>query len=458
VLQEKKIIIIGCGAGGGTAAQFARKQNRKAKITIIEKGNFAQYSKCGLPYVISGDIKNFDNLIEFSKEWFNKSNINILSNTSVESIDKINKKIIVKNNNSITKKSYDSIIIASGSNPQIPPFENINKDELPKGFHFLRTIEDGKKILKEISNIKKATIIGAGLIGLEIADSLYKKGIEINIIEALPEILSKTIDKDISNTIQEKISKTINLFTNYLITRIEKKGRDYKLFIKNNATFEKITIDTDLVIIATGTYPEIKIAKEAGCEIGVTGGIIVDNKSQTSLNNIFAVGDCTEYLDFVTKKPISIGLGSIVVRQGIAAGINAAGGNYTLPEGFLQTCTSKFFGFELASVGPISNNLDKNEIISSKYEGLSLPNYYPGGKLIKIKLIIDKKTGYILAAQGIGDNISLRINTIACAILNRMNVEIFRKLETAYAPPLAPTLDVITIVSDIAYKKLKRIN
>jgi len=457
VNQYKNIAIIGCGAGGGTSAQFARKTDRNSNIVVFEKGKYPQYSKCGLPYVLSGNIPEFNDLIEFSEEWFKKANINLLMETKVNQIDVKNKLIIAKKGNIIVEKPYNSLIISTGSKPIIPAIQNIKRgEELIKGVYTLRTIDDAKKISKFIEKGKKATIIGAGLIGLEMADSLHKKGMDVTVVESISTILSNILDDDISNIIHEKISEKITLFTGYLAIKIESKDRKIKkIFIKNNKTSEEKTVDTDLLIIAAGTKPEISLAKKAGCKIGQTGGIIVNDKSETSVKGIYAVGDCTEYLDFVTKKPIPIGLGSIVVRQGITAGINAAGGNYRLKKGFLQTCTSEFFNIELASVGPSTKNLERSSIITGKFKGLSLPEYYPGGKPITIKIILDKKTGSILAAQAVGSNSAQRINTLACAILNEMDVDTFINLETAYAPPIAPTLDVITLACDAASIKLK---
>jgi NADH oxidase (H2O2-forming) len=458
VNQYKNIAIIGCGAGGGTSAQFARKTDRKSNIVVFEKGKYPQYSKCGLPYVLSGNIPKFNDLIEFTEEWFKKANINLYTETKVIKIDVKNKLVIAKKGKVIIEEPYSSLIISTGSKPIIPPIQNIKKgEELVEGVYTLRTIDDAKKISKYIEKGKKATIVGAGLIGLEMADCLHKKGMDVSVVESMSTVLPNTLDKDISNIIHEKISEKISLFTGYLAIKIESKDRTIKkIFIKNNKTSEEKIVDTDLLIIATGTIPEISLAKKMGCRIGKTGGIIVNDKCETSMKGIFAVGDCTEYVDFVTKKPIPIGLGSIVVRQGITAGINAAGGNYRLKKGFLQTCTSNFFNIELASVGPSTKNLESNSIISGRFKGLSLPEYYPGGKPITIKVILDKKTGCIIGAQAVGNNAALRINTLACAILNEMDIDTFRNLETAYAPPIAPTLDAMTLACDAASIKLKR--
>jgi len=178
--KNRKIVIIGCGAGGSTAAQFARKTDRKSKITIFEKDKYSQYSKCGLPYVISGNINQYNDLIEFSEEWYKKANIELYLNTEVNRIDFNTKIIYAKEDDTKIERPYDQLIIATGSKPVIPPIKNISKEnKLIKGVFNLRTIDDAKKIEKYVKKDDKATIIGAGLIGLEMADSLYKKGMNL---------------------------------------------------------------------------------------------------------------------------------------------------------------------------------------------------------------------------------------------------------------------------------------
>lgn len=455
---DKKIVIVGCGAGGGTAAQFARKTDRKAAITIFEQGKYSQYSKCGLPYVLSGEIPEFKDLIEFSEEWFEKNRIDLLLNTYVDEININNKIVYAKKGKKKILKEFDSIILATGARPFIPPIQDIHKNGvLINGVHVLRTIDDGKQIFSNVKEGGKATIIGAGLIGIEMVDSLYKKGMNVTLIEALPNILDNTIDNDMCGPILEKLNEKINLYTNHTATKLEEKeGKINQVLIKDNKTNEEKKVKTDVLVIAAGTKPDVSLAKSIGCKIGKTGGIIVNEESESSVKNVFAVGDCTECKDFITKEYVGIGLGSIAVRQGIAAGINAAGSIYNLPKGVLLTRTSKFFGIEIAAVGPVKNACQNIPIIYSKYKGSSLPDYFPGGKPINIKIGVLEKTGRLISAQAVGDNVAQRINTFACAILNEANVEDIKKLETAYAPPIAPTLDSLTLVCDVASLKITR--
>lgn len=456
--KTSKIMIIGCGAGGGTAAQLARKTNRNAEITIFEQGKYAQYSKCGLPYVISGKISNFNNLVEFSEEWFEKERIKLFLRTEVIDIDKSKNNITTRRNGKEIKKEFDKLIIATGSRAFIPPVENIFKNnKLVNGVHLLKTIDDGKKLTSDIRNSKIVTIIGAGLIGLEIADSLYKNGKQVIIIESMYNILENTLDLDMSEPIRKELETKAKLYTNFIATKIEtEQDRIKHIFIKNKETNEEHKIMTDILIIATGSKPEVSLADKIGCKIGKTGGIVVNEKSSTSIKNIYAVGDCTEYLDYVTNEPVGVGFGSIAVRQGIAAGVNAAGGDYKLLKGLLQTRTSEFFGFEVAAVGPMKKSINNFQTVYGKFNGNSLPNYYPGGKSIIIKVGINEKNGEIVSAQAVGDNAAQRINVFACAIQNNAIVQDFRKLETAYAPTIAPTLDAITLGCDVAFLKYTR--
>ena len=456
--EARQIVIIGCGAGGGTSAQFARKTDRTASITVFEKGSYSQYSKCGLPYAIAGTIPSFPALIEFSEEWFKKEHIDLYLQTSVEDIDITHRIVKAKRGTEAIEKKFDSLILATGATPWTPPIQHIQKNgHALQGVSVLRTIEDGQQILPLIKKGRKATIIGAGLIGLEMADTLYKKGMMVTVVEALPTILANTLDEDMSESVLQMLQDKIAIYTNHLAIGLEEQdGTLTALIIQDTLNKEEKRIETDLLIIATGTKANTALAKTIGCALGRTGGIKVNEKSETSLKHVYAVGDCTEYVDYMTNEPVAIGLGSIVVRQGIAAGMNAAGGDYHLPSGVLLTRTSEFFDIEIAAVGPVKQSMKSIPLVTGKYKGYSRPEYFPGKHPIIIKIGVHEETKALLSAQAVGSNAAQRINTFACAILGKMKVDDVQKLETAYAPPIAPTLDALTLSCDVVALKLGR--
>ncbi|MCJ7571375.1 MAG: NAD(P)/FAD-dependent oxidoreductase [Candidatus Thermoplasmatota archaeon] len=274
--KDKSIVIIGCGAGGGTAAQFARKTDRKTEITIFEKTKYPQYSKCGLPYTISGKIPNIHDLIEFDEEWFKKQKIDLHLNTNVEKIDFEKKIVYGKKQDQIIKKSFTELIICTGSKSFIPPITNIDCE----GVFVVKTIDDAEKIQNYAKKSKTATIVGAGFIGLEIADNLYKMGLKITVIEALPSILATNLDEDMAKILLEKIFSDVKIYTDTLATKVNSSNNCIKsVSIKDKKTGEEKTIQTDILIVATGTRPQVLLAEKIGCKIGKTGGIIVNEKS-----------------------------------------------------------------------------------------------------------------------------------------------------------------------------------
>jgi len=456
--DEKRIVIIGCGAGGGTAAQFARKTDRKAKITVIEKGPYTQYSKCGLPYTISGRIPEFLGLIEYSVEWFEKMKVEVLLETEVLDIDMGGHVVKASGADGQLSREFDELIIATGAEPFLPPIKGIkDKSEgLVEGCFVVRTIDDAKAISARVKKGEKAVVVGAGLIGLEVGEALVERGMDVTVVEALPQILGGTLDSEMGGLVQSHLEDhKMTIMTNCLVSeaRVGSNGVSGVLVKKGEESFD---LDCSLLIVATGVRQTTSLAEKIGCEIGNKHGIVVDAGSRTSVDHVYAVGDCTQYKDFVTGDDIPIGLGSIVVRQAIAAGTNAAGGSYEIPAGVLLTRTSEFFGLQIGGVGPCGERFGDIETVSGKFAGSSLPEYVPDGKSIVVKVQADALSGDIVGAQTVGSSAAQRANVFAAAILGGLSVEEFRRLETAYAPAVAPTLDALTLATDMVAMKLAR--
>ncbi|MCD6108184.1 MAG: FAD-dependent oxidoreductase [Thermoplasmata archaeon] len=454
----EEIIVVGCGASGGTAAQFARKTSRNANVTVFEKSKYPQYSKCALPYLISGKISGPEKLIEFSVEWFNRAKIKLFLNSTVTGID--DKKVYVKKNSEVIVKEYDKLVIATGARSAVPPIKNIldRNGELKKGVFTLRTVDDAIKIINYIGDRKRnALIVGGGLIGLEVAEAFYSRKLNVTVVEMLPNILPSMIDEDMSRELYDQLSGYIDIFTNHMVLDVEGDDKVESVRVKNNGNGEEFKLPVDVLVVSTGIKPDVDLARSIGCKIGEKGGIVVNRRCETSVENVYAVGDCTEGRDFVTGGSFLVGLGSIGVRQGIVAGVNAAGGDMELFDGFLQTRTTRLFDVEIAAVGPVSAVLD-DDVVSGKFRGSTHPEYYPGGSQVVVKVLCNKFDKRIVGAQVIGKNAAQRINTMACALLHKMGVDDFIKLETAYAPPIAPTIDPLAAACEVANMKLRRRN
>jgi len=430
-----KIVIVGCGAAGATAAQFARKKDREAEIKIFEKGAYPEYSKCALPFVVSGELSP-ESIVEFSEEWFRKANIDLHLNTPVSRIDFDNKSV----ETSEGMERYDSLIIATGASP-FSPVKTEGRT------YFLRNMDDAIAIREEAKNAGRAIIIGAGLIGLETAEALVKKGLDVTVVEFLPEILLTMVDEDIARIVREKIEGNVDMMLSHRVTEIKDRGSHMEV-IASDSNGKEITLEGDFVIVATGNRANTKLAE------GLSGekAIDVNERCETSVKGVYAVGDCTQYIDTMGNI-IPVGLGSVAVRQGMVAGANAAGGNEKILP-LTNARTTKIFGIEIAAVGPLKRNMPFKPV-TGKFRGKSLPEYMGEmGEEVYIKVYADKE-GKIIGAQAVGMEAAQRINRFALAVHYGLTLEQIMKAETAYAPAVAPVFDISTLACEVAKRKLK---
>jgi len=458
-----KLLIIGGGAAGSTAAQFARKTDRQAEITMLGNESYSEYSKCGLPYAISGIIPSFDDLIEFPRSWFQRFKINLALETEVYDIDpeaKMVKSISLQDGGK-EEHHYDVLIIATGASSWVPETEGAFLDggRLKQGIFTLRTMADAKQIHGRVEKGKRAMIVGSGLIGMEMAEALSLRGME-TYVRMRTHVLTGMIDEDMAALVQKSAAAHgIHFIPRVTASKIGGEQKVEYVVLKNLDTGEESEYPTDLAVISAGSKAQVEMAKKAKCQLGSTGGIVVDKRCETSVKGIYAAGDCTEYPDFITGKPGLIGLGSIGVKQGRIAGVNAAGGSEEMPRGVLNNRTTELFGLEISAVGPTIREFKKAGIepVVGKCSGSTLPDYFPGKKAIAVKVMADPQDGRIIAAQIVGEeDVHQRINVFAAAVFKGMTLKDFMKLETCYAPPAAPTLDCMTIAVDAALMRWKR--
>jgi len=431
-----KVVIIGGGSAGTTCAFELRKLNKDIEITILEKTNNSEYSPCALPYVLSGEIKSFEEIFIFNKNDYETNNINLLLNFEVKEINTKEKKVIFLDK----EVSFDKLVLANGGSAFVPEIKGLeNSDYLA-----FKTIEDAKKISKIIKPKDHSVIIGAGMIGVELAVSLAKKGNKVSILESKENILPNLLDLDMSEKLKKSLEQNnIKIFEEFKIKEISKK----------KIISDKKEIKFENLFICTGIRPNIILAKETGLKIDK--GIIVDKYLKTSNKDIYACGDCIESFEFNTNEKIFSQLGTTAVRQAKFIARNILGEKEKFPQ-VLNNTISKIGKTYVGVVGMTQNRARGLGIktISAKYTGTVRAEYYSNKEKIIIKLICNMK-GEIIGGQIMGDSeVVGRLNLISLAIQKKIKINEIVKLETCYNPASAPIFDPLTIVADICLKKL----
>lgn len=456
------IAIVGGGAAGATAAQFARKEDRKAEIAVFEASEYPQYSRCGLPYALSGAIPEFESLIEFSAEWFRRNRIDLRLSTEVLAVDHDARTISFIGQEGDGEAQYDSLIFATGARPSVPRIKGISDAGSKKqGVFVFRGMDDARSLKRWCgSKRRRALVIGAGLVGVEVAEALHTMGHEVAIVEFLDSLLPGTVDPDIASYLSDKLSSLgIEARTRSSVDEVVGDDSVEGAVVKERDSGSEERMECDTVILATGQKPVTELAKGAGCALGRLGHIKVNERCESSVAGVFAAGDCAEYRDFVTGAESPSGMGTTAVKMGEVAGINAAGGAIALPRGLLNSRVSRLFGLELSAVGPISSSLSAEGIayVQARVKGSTLPAYFPGGKELTVKLTASKDDGKILACQIVGEEgAGLRVNLVGAMILSGLTAKELALFETAYAPPVAPTVDVLAIAAEAVMIKFKR--
>lgn len=431
-----KIIIIGSVAAGTSVAAKARRNDENAEITLYNADYDISYSICGIPYFLGGEVDELETLTPRSAAWFKKRyNVDIHTRHEVIEIDPDKKIITVKNlDTSETKEdNYDTLVFATGATPITPPIKGVDMNHV---FH-VRNIQNTASINSFMvsNNPKKVTIIGAGFIGLEMAEQLTHKGLEVTIVQRSNQIMPH-LDKDMAFRVEEHIRNNgVNLLLNEEATVITENTVETK---SGNV------IDSDMVILATGVRPNTKLAKDLGVELGISGAIKVNTKMQTNLPNIYAVGDVAESFSVITGKPIYRPLGSTANKMGRIAGDVITGGDLE-HRGILGTGILRVFDLAVGYTG-----LSEKEAKEEGFDIEVLHNIKParaeylGGKELVIKAIADRKTSQILGVQIVGeDGVDKRIDVFVTAITFKAKAKDLFHLDLAYAPPFSTTKDPV---------------
>jgi NADPH-dependent 2,4-dienoyl-CoA reductase/sulfur reductase-like enzyme len=449
----ERLVIIGGVAAGMSAASRARRLNPKIEIMVFEKSGFVSYGSCGLPYFVSDVIKAPENLVVYDAKFFkDKRNIDVYLHHEVLKIFPAKRSVLVKDleKDKEFEVRYDKLVIATGARAVKPNIKGIDLN----GIFTIRFLEDGiaiKNFIRE-SSPKKALIIGAGYIGMEMAEALVSLGIDVTIVEVMPNILG-SMDDEINEVVEAELQKNgVKLLKSISVVEFVGDGFVRKAILNNGSS-----LDVDLVIVGAGIKPNSEIPRDAGIEIGRSGAIAVNQRMETNFPGVFAAGDCAEAFHLVLGRPVYIPLGTTANKQGKVAGENAVGGN-AIFKGIVGTAVFKVFELEVARTG-ISEKQAKEEgidYVSTVIEHSSRAHYYPGGSKIRVKLIAERKTGRLLGAEMVGrDGVAKRIDVFATALHVRMSIGEIAGLDLSYVPPFAPVWNPILIAANDIEKKLK---
>jgi NADPH-dependent 2,4-dienoyl-CoA reductase/sulfur reductase-like enzyme len=455
-VEGEKFVVIGGVAAGMSAASRAKRNKPGMEVTVLERGDFVSYGSCGLPYFVSDLVKNVQGLVVYDAAFFKeKRGIHVLTRHEATRIDRRSKAVFAR---SLEKgeeimMSYDKLAMCTGASPVRPELPGVNL----KNVFVIRTAEDGvilKNFITE-TNPMMVVIIGAGLIGLEMAEALRVRGLDVAVIKRPGGNILKMFDDDMAELVEGELRQNgVDLVKNAVIQGFE-GDTDGKVRL---VVLEGKSYPADLVLLATGSRPNSALAREAGLEVALNGTVVVDERMQTSDPDIFAAGDCVGQKHLITGKDVYIPRGTTANKQGRVAGENASGGNAVF-KGVAGTAVSKIFELTVARTGLTSAEATAEgfDFVTSTVVHPSHGHTYPNPEPedITIKLILDRKTGKPLGAQMIGKiGVAKRIDVFATALQSGMTVEDISRLDLSYSPPFAPFWDSILVAANMGLRKL----
>lgn len=453
-MEKQRLVVIGAVAAGTKAASKAKRENPNMDVKIFTKEEHISYAGCGLPYYIGNVIKEKNELVVRTPEIFkSEQDIDIFTKHEVTKIDPAAKLVYVTDleNNKQMEYGYDKLVIATGASPIKPPLENINL----KNIFTLRSVSDAFEIrdLVDAGKVKKAVVVGGGFIGLEVAENLKHRGVDVSLIELAPHILPP-FDEEIALLAQNHmIEKGVNIVIgekvlgfegeNGVVTKVKSTAGDF---------------GADIVVLSIGVRPNVQIAAEAGVELGVTKAIKVDKYMQTNVKDIFAVGDCAENVNLVTGLPAWYPMGSTSNKTGRIAGNNVVNSdNMDSLDGVLGTTIVKLFDINAAKTGLSERDAKKAgmDVETILVPATDKAHYYPGNKTIITKVIADKATHRVLGAQVIGTGVVDKpIDTFATAISFNAKIDDLTKLDLAYAPPFSMAMSSTIMAANVMLNKM----
>lgn len=449
--RMKKLIIIGGDAAGMSAAARASRGSEPPEIIVFEKGEYTSYAACGLPYLVGGLVTDPDALVARTPEEHRANGIDVRMQHEVLSIDPEGRTVEVRSlaDGRTFRQDYDDLLIATGAAPLVPRLPGIDAD----GVVTVKTIPDAVALDALIRDRKpeNTVVIGGGYIGLEMAEALAERGLNVTLLEMLEQPMA-TLDPDMGARVADalrELGADVHLGVGARGFGVDAAGR-----VRSVMTDEG-EIAADLVVLGLGFRPEVKLAEEAGIPLGPSGAIAVDARQATRVPHVWAAGDCAESLHRVSGAPVWVALGTHANKQGRTAGMNLSGTPARF-EGVLGTAITRVGTVEIARTGLSTGEAEAAgfEAVARTIEGETRAHYYPDSQKIAVRVIAEKGSGRLLGAQTVGGaEAGKRIDALAVAIWNGMNALEFSGLDLAYAPPFAPVWDPILIAARLAGEK-----
>lgn len=446
------VVVIGGGAAGMSAASRVRRLQPEWPITVLERGDYVSFILCGLPYYVQELVESESRLIVYTPEYFRtQRNIDVRTRREVRRIDTASRQVEAVNLDSGVSESfhYDRLVIAAGAEPVRPRIDGLELE----GVFTLHSIPSGVAIRSFLRSqkVRRAVVIGAGYVGLEMTEALRNVGADVTLVEASEGVLPGG-EPEIAALVDEELrNQGVDARVGQLAGALEGDGRVRRVVLSDGG------VDADVVVLAVGVRPAAREAQEAGIDVGPTGAIATDSRMATSVPDVYAAGDCTEAHHRLTGKPSYVPLGTTANKQGRVAGINAAGGSAEFA-GIVGTAGLKVFDLEVARTGLAEAQAREGgfDPVSAVIRFPSHSTYYPGARELVVKMVADAGSGLVLGAQMCGPHgVAKRIDTVAAALYARMSVADVESLDLSYAPPFATAWEGIQLAAQRLLDKLR---
>lgn len=447
--MTERLLVIGGDAAGMSAAAEARRRLPASELDVIayERGGYTSYSACGLPYLVADRIHDPRDLVARTPEEHRANGIGVRTRHEVVSVDAQEGAITVRDleAGSERREHFDALVIATGAVPVRPKLPGVDTD----GVHGIQTITDGVALRDHVSSHRhanqRAVVVGAGYIGLEMAEALHQRGMPVTVVEGAAQPMS-TLDPDMGALVGDAIRGLgIELRTSTKVVGFEADGNGHVRAVVT----EDGTLPADVVVLGIGVRPNVALARDAGIAIGDKGGIATDARMATSVDGVWAAGDCIETHHRVTGAPALVALGTHANKQGRVAGENATGGDATFA-GVIGTAITKVCAYEIGRTGLTEREASEAgfDHVTARIESTTRAHYYPGSQPITVKVVVQRGSGRLLGAQIIGkEGAAKRIDVLATAIWAEMTVDEVAQLDLGYAPPFSPVWDPVLIAA-----------